>query len=189
MARPRDHDIDDRIIAAAAQLVDRSGAAGLSVAEVARRAGVSRPSVYRRFPTLAALLFELQTRATVPPAMPDLGSLAAELSLAVEHLVATLAASDRSLAADQLAAIINDPTFAATVRERRWNPDRELVLTIWRRAVARGEVSSAVDGAAVIDDIVGIALFRVLLLHEPPSKEQIATMVDRLLHGVLQPPN
>lgn len=185
MARPRDHEIDEHIIAAAAQLVAEVGAHGLTVAEVARVAGVSRPTVYRRWPTMAALLFALQTRQTVPPVMPDLGSLAAELSLAIEHLVATLTVADRSLMADQWSAIITDRGFAATVKERRWQPDREQVLTIWRRAVERGEVGAGVDGAAVIDDIVGIVLFRVMLLHEPPTREQIAEMVDRLLHGVL----
>ena len=118
--------------------------------------------------------------------MPDLGSLAAELTLAIEHLVATLHASDRQLMADQWSAIITDAGVAATVRERRWQPDREQVLTLWRRAVERGEVSADVDGAAFIDDIVGSILFRVLLLHQPSTREQIATMVDRLLHGVLR---
>jgi AcrR family transcriptional regulator len=186
MARPRDHEIDEHILAAAAQMVADVGAHGLTVAEVARVAGVSRPTVYRRWPTTAALLFELQTRATVPPEMPDLGSLAAELTLAIEHLVAALLASDREVMADQWSAIITDAGFAATVKERRWQPDREQVLTIWRRAVERGEVSAEIDGAAVIDDIVGIMLFRVLLLHESPTSEQITAMVTRLLHGVLR---
>lgn len=185
MARPRDHEIDEQIMVAAAALVAEVGAHGLTVARIAQVAGVSRPAIYRRWPSMAALLFELQTRATVPPAMPDLGSLAAELTVAVEHLAATLHAADRSLVADQWEAIITDAHFAATVKERRWQPDREQVLAIWRRGVDRGEVSPESDGAAVIDDIVGIMLFRVLLLHEQPSGEQIAAMVARLLHGVL----
>jgi AcrR family transcriptional regulator len=186
MARPRDHEIDERILAAAAALVGRHGADAVTMAEVAELAGVGRPTVYRRWPTMAALLFAVETHASVPPEMPDLGSFATELTLALEHLVATLQASSRALTADQFAAMINDASFAATVRDRRWSPDRNRVLAIWRRGVERGELDDSVDGAAVIDDLVGTMLFRVMLLHSPPTGEEIAALVHRLLHGVLR---
>jgi len=183
MARPRNHAIDDRIMAAAAALA-RDGHR-FTIAEVAASAGVSRPTVYRRWPTATSLLFELQTRASVPPAMPDLGSLRDELTLAVEHLVATMVAADCDVMAAQMAEMITDPEFAATVRERRWNPDREQVHTIWQRAVDRGEAPTTSDGRALIDDLVAICHFRVHLLHQAPSHADCTALVDRMLFGVL----
>lgn len=183
MARPRNRSIDERIMAAAAELAQ--GGHPFTIAEVASMAGVSRPTVYRRWPTPTALLFELQTKASVPPAMPDLGSLRTELTLAVQHLVATMAAADREAMAAQMAEMIQHPEFAATVRERRWNPDREQVHLIWQRAVDRGEAPAHVDGRAVIDDLVAICHFRVNLLHQSPSPADCAQLVDRLLFGAL----
>ena len=156
-----------------------------TIAEVAASAGVSRPTVYRRWPTATSLLFELQTRASVPPTMPDLGSLRAELTLAVEHLVATMTAADREAVAAQMAEMIAFPQFAATVHVRRWNPDREQVHTIWQRAVDRGEAPTTVDGRALIDDLVAICHFRVHLLHQPPSHADCTALVDRALFGAL----
>lgn len=187
MARPRNLAIDERIMAAAVELA--RGGHRFTIAEVAACAGVSRPTVYRRWPTPTALLFELQTRASVPPTMPDLGSLRAELSLAVEHLVASMAAADREAVAAQMSEMIAHPDFAATVRERRWDPDRERVHIIWQRAVDRGEAPPAVDGRALIDDLVAICHFRVHLLHQPPTTDECTALVDRLLFGALAEPS
>lgn len=48
-----------RIIDAAVDLIEESGVAGLSVAEVTRQAGVSRTAFYRQFPDLHALVAEI----------------------------------------------------------------------------------------------------------------------------------
>ena len=50
-----DPDTRERILAAAAELIGRDGLRGMSMDELAARAGVSRASVYRLFPGKAAL--------------------------------------------------------------------------------------------------------------------------------------
>ncbi len=184
MARPRDPDIDQRVLDAARQLLADAGEHAVTMAAVAERAGVSRPALYRRWPSRAVLLFALHTSASVPPEMPDLGSLRAELVLAVDHLVATMAAADADLVAEQFASMIRDDTFAEEVWTHRWRPDRDRVLTLWWRAVDRGEVRADVDGAAVIDDLVASCLFRVHLAHRPPASDEVRALVDRVLDGV-----
>ncbi len=47
--RPRDTDIDRRIVEAASRLLERDGMDGVSIAAVAKEAGVGRPTVYRRY--------------------------------------------------------------------------------------------------------------------------------------------
>ena len=54
-------DVGDRILAAAASCVRDFGADRVTVAEIARRAGVSRPTVYRRWPDTQTLLASLLT--------------------------------------------------------------------------------------------------------------------------------
>ena len=61
--RPRSTGIDDAVRAAAAEALDRDGYAGVVIEEVARRAGVSKTAVYRRWPNRRALtLVVLQDR-------------------------------------------------------------------------------------------------------------------------------
>ncbi len=54
-------EVGDRILAAAASCVDDFGVQRVTMAEIARRAGVSRPTVYRRWPDTRAILASLLT--------------------------------------------------------------------------------------------------------------------------------
>lgn len=58
-------DIGDRILGAAASCVLAYGVDRVTLAEIARRAGVSRPTVYRRWPDTRALLATLLTARIV----------------------------------------------------------------------------------------------------------------------------
>jgi AcrR family transcriptional regulator len=55
-------DIGDRILAAAASCVLDFGVERVTLAEIARRAGVSRPTVYRRWPDTRTILADLMTQ-------------------------------------------------------------------------------------------------------------------------------
>lgn len=54
-------DVADRILAAAASCVRDFGVERVTLAEIARRAGVSRPTVYRRWPDTRTILAALLT--------------------------------------------------------------------------------------------------------------------------------
>jgi AcrR family transcriptional regulator len=58
-------DIGDRILDAAASCVLAYGVERVTLAEIARRAGVSRPTIYRRWPDTHALLAALLTARIV----------------------------------------------------------------------------------------------------------------------------
>ena len=58
-------DIGDRILDAAASCVLAYGVDRVTLAEIARRAGVSRPTIYRRWPDTRALLAALLTARIV----------------------------------------------------------------------------------------------------------------------------
>ncbi|MGH3434291.1 MAG: TetR/AcrR family transcriptional regulator [Thermocrispum sp.] len=54
--------MDDAILDAAAELILHLGVPRTQVAEIARRAGVSRPTVYRRWPDVQGIIAALLTR-------------------------------------------------------------------------------------------------------------------------------
>jgi AcrR family transcriptional regulator len=185
MARPRDPDVDRRILRAVRSLIAEGDIAEVTIDMVARRASVSRPTIYRRWSSRAELLFAAQTNASVGADFPETGSLRGDLIVACEYLAASMAEADRAVAAEQLGRMIADASFAARVWSERWIPDRTVAYEVWDRAVERGEVDAQVDGHEVLDDIVAICLFRTHLAHRELTSADIAAIVDRVLHGVM----
>lgn len=187
MARPRDPSVEPRIMAAASELLSEGGYAALTMEGVANRAGVGKPTVYRRWSTRAQLVFELFTRPTVPEPLPDTGSLRTDLVELGVWLASTLGAADRSICGDRIGEMIDSETFAARVSERRIEPDLAIVSEVWDRAVARGEVRDPEVGREVLDDLTGSLLYRVLVLHEDLGRDEVERLVDRMVLGVLEP--
>jgi len=112
--RPRDPSVDEAIIAATLELLDEQGYAGLSLAEVALRAGVSRTALYRRWDSKAQLVVEAMV-SRVPAGGPlDTGSTRGDLLAYTQQLAATFRRTPAARALPGLvAAIATDPSLAA----------------------------------------------------------------------------
>ncbi|WP_123025074.1 TetR/AcrR family transcriptional regulator [Mycolicibacterium stellerae] len=79
-------DLGDRILDAAASCVLAFGIDRVTLAEIARRAGVSRPTIYRRWPDTRALLAALLT-ARIVGVLRDVPSRGAGREALVERIV------------------------------------------------------------------------------------------------------
>lgn len=189
VARPRDPVLDARILRATRELIDEVGVGEVTIAAVAARAGVSRPTVYRRWANRAVLVFAAETHASVDIEFPDQGGFRERLGAALEHLVEVMWTSDRAFMSEQFARMIVDPQFATEVWAQRWGPDREQVYSLWEQAIAEGEVEATTDGRAVLDDLVAICLFHVFLGHRRPDVDEIGALVERVLGGVSKRPS
>ncbi|WP_182358051.1 TetR/AcrR family transcriptional regulator [Tomitella gaofuii] len=83
---PDTHPVDDAILDSTARAVVDLGVDRLTVAEVARRAGVSRPTVYRRWSGMEEVLAALLTREILRIA-DDRPALARDRADLVDHVV------------------------------------------------------------------------------------------------------
>jgi AcrR family transcriptional regulator len=79
-------DVGDRILDAAASCVVAYGIDRVTLAEIARRAGVSRPTIYRRWPDTQALLAALLT-ARIVGVLRDVPSQGRGREALVERIV------------------------------------------------------------------------------------------------------
>lgn len=185
VSRPRDPDLDRRIIEAFRSLAERDGVANVTISAVAQEASVSRPAIYRRWPSIIALRFEAQTIRSSEGGFSDLGSLRDELIDATDRLVMSMVDGDRSLTGSMLGQMIESKGFADEVWKNRWGPDSDAMFAMWDRAVERGEVKSSVDGRALMDQLVSMCIYQVMLLHRDFDHGAVIRFVDTLLDGAL----
>lgn len=165
--------IDGVVLAATLEELAVAGPHGLSVEKVARRAGVHRTSVYRRWPDRGALVvaaLEHQLDAFGAPA--DTGALRTDLAAVLGPLSRHLATpSGRALLLVAMADGVSGEVGAAVAR--RLAAAEQPLDALVRRARARGEWGAGVAAAEVADALVGAALHRVVMLRQPVTDEWI----------------
>jgi AcrR family transcriptional regulator len=182
--RPRSIEVDTSILEAAIELFTELGYDGLGVEAVAARAGVSKATIYRRYPGKVELVIaaaEALGRSAKGPT-PDTGSVREDLRALGSGYRRLLEDSEagRSIPA-LIVARHRDPELAeahrAFVAARRAE-----AAGIVRRGVERGEIRADADVELVVDLVAGPLFHRILINGDALD----AGYVDRLVEAVLR---
>jgi AcrR family transcriptional regulator len=190
--RPRSQKAHKAVLDAAAELLLSRGLSAVSMDAVAERAGVSKATIYRWWPTKEALALDaLYTEwAAVRPSPRDTGSLRGDL-LSLLRPWARLASSrpyGRVIAA-LLTEAHTDPVFAAEYRHRVLEPRRDQARAIFHRAIHRGEIPAGTNIEVALDLLFGAAYHRLLHGHAPLNDRFVRDVVDTALNGVQPAPD
>lgn len=175
----------ERVLEVALAELAQVGYQRFSVPDVAARAGLNKTSVYRRWPTKAALIGAALERALghdAPP--PDTGSLRSDM------LVFTLAAAawasspvGRGVLA-MLQAEVEDAEIRALlstlIRKRDSAP-----LAMFQRARARGELAPDADVRMTLRIIAGTINHRLLVEDAPLTPAFVRRLVTLVCDGLL----
>lgn len=179
--RPRDARADAAIMDAAVAVLADRGPAGFTVDEVASRAGCGKATVYRRWPSRAALLLETAHRLGLEPPVVDNGSLRAD---SVEMLSVLAHKMRHTPAGRILPGIIAEATvdpemrriLADFIAERRDRP-REVL----ERGIGRGELPPDADVELILDLLGGTIMYRALIAGQEVDGAYVERLVDRVL--------
>ena len=181
--RPRDAGADEAILSAAVDALAEGGISGLSMDEIARRAGVGKATIYRRWASKEALVLDaLGTKPLLPT--PDTGSLRGDLLAYATAVVELFNAHPRS---DVLPHLIEAACYDERLAEslRDYNRIRQRPLRqILRRARDRGEIDPDVDSDLVVDAVLGAFYFRRLVHGERFTSGYAAKVVDHVMRSV-----
>ena len=155
--RPRDPGLDAAILAAAGRLLASQGYARMSIDAVAAAAGVSKPTLYRRFAGKADLATAALAAAIDEGARPPAGlGLEAALVEALEHLARRLRAPhSMALVGTLLAEEQQTPQLIELFRRRVWKLRAELLREVIQRGAERGELRPGADPEVLVAMLIG----------------------------------
>jgi AcrR family transcriptional regulator len=173
------------VLAAAGLILQCDGYAGLTMERVASESGVAKTTLYRSWPTKAALCMDLYLDVAGRELHdPDTGDVAKDLKQICNTVVRlqTKTVAGPALTGLIAEAQINPETrnaFLAEFSDRR----REMTRQVLRRSIARGEVKRGTDVDLVIDAIGGATTFRLLQGHAPLTRVFADSLIDLVLSG------
>jgi AcrR family transcriptional regulator len=188
--RPRDPQLEDRVFDAAISLYAEAGWAGFNFDAIARRAGVGKAALYRRWPSRGELLRQtFEVRWYVVDRI-DTGSLHGDLTELARMCLESLTGPHGGAAAFMAVDWTRHPEVrlsTAPYRESTVRQGRAMV----RRAVTRGEVAESVNPGLLLDIVVGaisnhvdttpVRMRNAMIAKSP---QFIDSLVETVLRGV-----
>lgn len=186
---PRKTGTRERALSAAAEILRQDGYSRLTMERVAAESGVAKTTLYRRWPTRAALCMELYLEVAGRELQdPDTGDVGSDLRKIVNTVVYL---QTRTVAG---------PAFVGLIAQAQSNPEsssasliefaerrREITRRVLERAIQRGELRAGTDIDLVIDALGGATTFRLLQGHAPLSRKFADALVTLVLSGCRAP--
>ena len=188
--RPLDEQVHRAIIVATLSLLAEQGYPGLTMEGIARRAGVGKPAIYRRWKHKALLVFDAVFGQIRPTVAPSTGSLEADLTAFVAQVVGSF---EHPVAVEAIAGLIVEFKTDAELHQRvlqQWlEPVAVVFDQILKEGLECGEVKPDVDPRMALDSVAGMIFFRMLMIRQTLDPDQQRALVRMLLSGIWQEPN
>jgi AcrR family transcriptional regulator len=184
--RPRDPQRRQAILDAAMALIAEVGYDRMTIDAIAARSGVSKPTLYRRWPHGKPELVAdaIRERQAESGPLADTGSLRGDL-LALVALQTGRLRDEAHLACGLAAQMRTSPELAAVMREHVVAEEHARVETILERARARGELAPG-PVSPLFADVAGALVYtRVTITGEPVDEAFAAELVDHVLLPIL----
>lgn len=190
--RPRSVAADTAILAATRAALVELGWSGLTLGDVAMRAGVAKTTLYRRWAGKNELVVDAVAELFDELELPDRGTLAADIEGVVLQFATILA---RPEAKSGLMAVLAESTVDDALHDRIRDSivDRQkrLVLEGRARAQARGELppetdpeTAARNADLIFDVVAGSVVHRTLVSAEQVDESWAQRFTTLLLGGL-----
>jgi len=162
-----------------------SGFAATTIESIAARAGVSKVTIYKWWPSRGAVAIDAyfhRYRETI--AVSDSDDVVADLTSQILLMVKAFRGRAGEVMAELLGHAQSDPALAEMWRERWLQPRREATTAVLRRAVEHGQIRPDVSLAVLMDELYGPLYYRLLARHEPLNDAFARELVANTMRGV-----
>ena len=182
VGRPRSQAADEAILQAATKMFYKQPYQDVSMESIATEAGVSKATLYRRWPNKPMLAVEVLINVVLSAKLPF------KAASYREHLIRNLKALRNMLDSDYSDVIVSviaetqhDKVLRDIFYHRFLLPVQAIGDADLDVAVERGEIKSLVDKDLVFDQMFGFFYYRLLVAHRPISDEEIGIIANGLL--------
>lgn len=182
--RPRSERARQAVLRAAGDLLVEGGVSAVTMEAVAARAGVSKVTVYKWWPTRGAVAVDGyfdRYRQTI--AFDDTGDVARDLRRQMKLLLRAFTGRAGAIMAELIGQAQGDQGLRETLRSRWIGPRREATRHVLRRAIDRGQLRPDLDLEAFMDQLYAPLYFRLMVQHAPLDPRLPATLVRQALEG------
>jgi AcrR family transcriptional regulator len=178
--------VREAVLSAAFVELDEHGYADFSIEAVARRSGVHKTTIYRRWPTREALLvYALDTRSDRDTPIPDTGSVRSELRQFGEMVLGKLTSPNGNAVLKSLVIAVDESPDVIEKVRGFWRDRLAAGTAVVSRGVERGELPPDIDADQLIEALLAPIYFRILFPHAPVTSEFLDHLIDLLLDGAL----
>jgi AcrR family transcriptional regulator len=183
--RPRDPALDEAIRAAARDVVIEFGYEDTTLAMIAKRADVSIPTIYRRWPSKHELIEEAVLHLDTFELPRPTGNLRADLGTWVRlFLMVAMEPAARAAVPGLMSAYSRNPDDYQRLLTRGEIPVRAAITQLISQGVATGQVAPDCDADAVFDLIRGATFLRALTHSDDDGDRFCARITDAVVRAV-----
>lgn len=184
--RPRSETAHAAVLDVTAELLVSVGFDDVSMDTIAARAGVSKATIYKWWPTkLSVALEAFGARMARAITIPDTGNARTDFTQELDAVMTYYQSPEGRTFATLLAQSQNSPDARDTFRAQFLDERRSVVREIWQRGVERGELRADIDPDTAMDLIYGPAIFRLLTGHAPLNTASAVAITTAALEGLL----
>ena len=164
--------------------LDESGYGRLTIEDIARRAGTTKPAIYRRWPNRQRLVLAALEQRLGAARAPDTGCTLCDLDECLKVFVAAFRRMPPDVLGPLFADCAGDRELRAAFMTTLFDPPRTAVRETLERAHGRGDLREDVDLDLVLDLIGSFVHYRALFGHAPTTNIEIEGAVEALLQGI-----
>ena len=184
--RPRSEESRQSILRSTLKLLKQKGGfPELSIEAIAADANVGKTTVYRWWPTKAALVADaFSASADEELRFPNTGSVESDMSLQMRRLIRIFRSKRGKVVQALLAGGQSDPELIEAFRERFLWPRRKQAYKTLQRGIDRGELPADCDLDLVLDSLYGPIYMRFLIRHDKLEESFADAICGLVLRGL-----
>src|SRR5215469_5927754 len=186
--RPRSPVVDQAILRAALELFIEHGVAGASIEKIAKRAGVGKTSIYRRWSSREALIAQaIEAFRNTTGYTTDLLDRTPPrdfVKLLIDACEVIARPEIRKLMARLIGSVPDYPKLIKVYREIYYQPRRAAFVRALARVQTAGLLARNTDLEALVDMLSGALMYHLLM--PPVGEDRVGELRDHMIRLLRQ---